>query len=250
MPIPNYKLIIFDLDGTLTPSKSPLEPVMADLLVRLIKKVRVAVISGCGYPQFVTQFLSKFPHYTEGLSNLILLPTSGTRMYLWRGTWSIQYAEDLTQPEKDKILTAINESLKAIRFIMPEKTYGQLIEDRGSQITFSALGQLTPIAIKSTWDPDHRKRLQLIEILSRKIPRFDIRVGGMTSVDITRRGVNKAYGIRKLEEHFKLVPEDILFVGDSLFRDGNDFPAKATGVDCLPVKDPEETRTIIEGWLE
>ncbi len=243
------KLIIFDLDGTLSPSKSPLEPDMAALLIRLLETKKVAVISGGGYPQFETQFLKALPISSERFSGLYLLPTSGTRLYVWRGSWCEQYAEHLTPPEKEKILSALNAALQSTGWVKPAKSYGQLIEDRGSQITFSALGQGAPLAEKLAWDPSREKREKIAEIIRAKIPSFEVRIGGSTSIDITRRGINKGYGIRKLEEYLKIPLDEILFVGDALFHGGNDYPAKATGVDCIQVSGPEETKKLISSWL-
>lgn len=249
MPLPNYDLIIFDLDGTVSASKMPMEKEMSELFTKLISKKKVAVISGGGWRQFETQFLHGLPTSCEYFGNLLLLPASGTRLYIWRGTWCEQYAEHLSPKEKEKIMTALHETLKSTRFAHPEKTYGQQIEDRGSQITFSALGQHAPFELKSVWDPDHAKRRKIVDILKTKVPEFDMRIGGTTSIDITKRGVNKGYGIRKLEDYLKIPIDRMLFVGDALFQGGNDYPAKATGIDCIQVKGPEETKELIRGWL-
>lgn len=249
MSLPNYDLIVFDLDGTLAPSKSPLENDMSELLFRLLGSKKVAVISGGGYQQFETQFLVRLPTTGDRLNNLFLLPTSGTKLYAWRGTWCEQYAEHLSPKEKEQIMTTLNEALRATGFATAEKTFGQRIEDRGSQITFSALGQEAPLPLKSAWDPAHAKRQKIVDLMRSKIPQFDIRIGGTTSIDITRRGVNKGYGIRKLEDYLKIPIGRMLFVGDALFQGGNDYPAKATGIDCIQVKGPEETKELIRGWL-
>jgi len=243
------KLIIFDLDGTLAPSKSAMDAEMAGLLVKLMETKTVAVISGGGYPQFMTQFLHSLPVSSDKYSNLLLLPTSGTRMYTWKGSWVEVYAEHLTTKEKDKIMTALNSALAQVGYVVPNKTYGQIIEDRGSQITFSALGQSAPLDVKEAWDPDRVKRQKISKILNEKIPEFDVRVGGTTSVDITRRGVNKSYGIRKLEQITGTSLDQMVFVGDTLFPGGNDYPAKATGIDCFPVTGPEDTKALIKQWV-
>ncbi len=248
-PFSSYSLVVFDLDGTLSPSKSALTADMADVLLKLLGKIKVAVISGGGYPQFQVQFLQNLPSSSQSFSNLFILPTSGTRFYIWRSTWNEIYAEHLTPIEKEKVVTSLKEALDVTCFNPANKIYGDLIEDRGSQITFSALGQSAPLGLKETWDPDRSKRQKIVDIIKAKIPEFDVRIGGSTSIDITKRGINKAFGIRKLEEYLKLGPEQILFVGDALFQGGNDFPAKATGVDCVQVSGPEETKTLIEGWL-
>lgn len=243
------KLFIFDKDGTLTPSKSAMQDSMAKLFMQLLTHTKVAVISGLGYTEFETQILNKLPTGASQLSNLILLPTSGTRLYLWRGSWCEQYAEHLSLQEKESIMDAISGALTSASHQVPEKIYGNTIEDRGSQITFSALGQKAPLELKVAWDPNHEKRKKIISFLQQKIPGFDLRIGGTTSIDITRKGVNKSYGIRKLEEYLHMPPEEMVYVGDSLFYGGNDYPVKATGIDCIPVKDHIDTERLIESWL-
>ena len=170
-------------------------------------------------------------------------------MYVWRGDWVEQYSEQLSPKERERIILALNNALKTIGYTAPQQSYGELIEDRGSQITFSALGQQAPLDKKEQWDPTREKREKIAAILKEKIPEFDARIGGTTSIDITKRGVNKAYGIRKLEDILKLTPDDIIFVGDALFHGGNDYPARATGVDCVPVTGPEDTAAHIREWL-
>lgn len=248
MSAPQKQLIMFDLDGTLGRSKCTLDPEMEHLLQQLIQRKKVAIISGGGYPQFQTQVLNAFPR-DEHFTNLFLLPTSGTRLYSWRGTWNEQYAEHLSPREKSKVMMAINAALKQAGHVQPSRVYGTIIEDRGSQITFSALGQQAPVEEKMIWDPTRQKREAIVALLRPRLPEFDVRIGGSTSIDITKKGVNKAYGIRKLEEFLHLSPDDILFVGDTLFPGGNDYPAKATGVDCIAVKNPEDTKILIKQWL-
>jgi phosphomannomutase len=249
MDISKKKLAIFDLDGTLAPSKSTLEPDMAKLLVELLSKVRVAVISGGAYPQFQTQFLSQLPHSNQHYSSLILLPTSGTQLYIWKGEWHQEYAEFISEEDRAHIISSLTAAMKKTGYHAPSVQYGDIIEDRLSQITFSGIGQKAPLAEKKKWDPDRSKRKKIAELLAPKIPRFDVRFGGTSSIDITPKGVNKAYGIRKLEEYLKLSVDDMVFVGDALYEGGNDFPARATGVECIQVADPEETKRLIAGWL-
>ncbi len=243
------QLIIFDLDGTLAPSKSFIDAEMAELLTKLLARKKVAVMSGGGYPQFETQLLRALPHNSENFGNLYLMPTSGTRLFTWKGSWVSQYAEHLSLKEKEKIMTSLNMALKQAGYEKPAKVYGDLIEDRGSQITFSALGQNAPLEAKKSWDPTRVKRDAIVNFLLSRIPEFDIRLGGTTSIDITKRGVNKGYGIRKLEEYLKIPLENMTFVGDALYRGGNDYPAKATGIDCIQVSGPEETKKLIASWL-
>ena len=127
-----------------------------------------------------------------------------------------------------------------------EKTWGEVIEDRGSQITFSALGQNAPLEKKKTWDPDFVKRKKIKAILDRLIPEFSIRMGGTTSLDVTKPGIDKAYGINKLKDILGIELSEMIFIGDALFPGGNDYPVKQAGVVSISVRDPQEAKRIIE----
>jgi HAD superfamily hydrolase (TIGR01484 family) len=247
--IKDKEIIIFDLDGTLTPSKSDLGHDMALLIEELIKIKKVAIISGGGYAQFLTQFINKLDRGVN-FSNMVLLPTSGTKMYTWNGDWIERYAENFTKNEKDKVYDALNIAFKKIHYIEPKIIYGDTIEDRGSQITFSGLGQKAPLDQKKVWDPDRKIRSNIMNELASLLPGFDIRLGGISSIDITKKGVNKGYGIRKLEKFTGIPINEMLFLGDALYLGGNDFPAKASGVDCISVSGPDEVKIIVESWLK
>lgn len=241
------KLIVFDLDGTLAESKASLDTEMSTLLISLLVLVKVAVISGGNWPQFEKQLLSNLPH-DERLKNLSLLPTCGTKFYRYEKVWKPLYSEDFTEDEKKTIITAFSQALELSGF-KSEKHWGELIEDRGSQITFSALGQEAPLEEKKKWDPDFIKRKQIKVILETLIPTFFVRLGGTTSVDVTKPGIDKGYGIRKLKETLSISIDEMIFIGDALFPGGNDYPVKEAGVVSIQVKDSNETKRVIETLL-
>jgi phosphomannomutase len=237
-------LIIFDLDGTLAESKSSLDAEMAVLLGALLGIVKVAVISGGNWPQFEKQLISNFPD-NQRLKDLFLLPTCGTKFYRYAGKWEKIYSEDFTSAEKEKIVGSLKKALEEAG-LTPEKTWGEAIEDRGSQITFSALGQQAPIAEKKKWDPDFSKRKKIKSLLEKHIPEFSVHMGGATSIDVTKPGIDKAYGIRKLRDMLGISIQEMVFIGDALFPGGNDYPAKEAGVASIQVRDPNETKRVIE----
>ena len=243
------KLIVFGLDGTLAGSKSPLDSEMSGLLHDLLLIVKVAVISGGDWPQFEKQLLSNLPH-DERLANLSLLPTCGTKFYRYdSAAWKKIYSEDLTAEERDKILSSLTKAIISADF-KTDKLRGEQIEDRGSQITFSALGQKAPLEEKNKWDPDFSKRKKIKAILDTLIPEFSVRIGGSTSIDITKPGIDKAYGIRKLRDLLGISLKEMIYIGDALYVGGNDYPAKEAGVDCISVKDPNETKRVIPTIIE
>ena len=241
------KLIVFDLDGTLAESKSSLDPEISGLLHDLLGVVKVAVISGGDWPQFEKQVVSKLPH-DERLRELSLLPTCGTKFYQYSGTWKRLYEEDFTPEEREKILSSLKKAIGVAGFKI-EKLWGEQVEDRGSQITFSALGQHAPLEEKEKWDPDFAKRKKIKAILDTSIPEFSVRIGGSTSIDITKPGIDKAYGIGKLRDLLHVSLQEMIYIGDALFVGGNDYPAEKAGVDSIPVKGPDETKRVIQAII-
>lgn len=245
------KLIIFDLDGTLAESKQSLDEDMKSLLARLLKEIKVAVISGGNWQQFERQLIASLPQQLNLFTNLFLLPTCGTKYYKYNtefANWRKVYSEDFTIAEKQTIIEALNKAM-VVSGMRPKCQWGEIVEDRGSQITFSALGQDAPVEEKKKWDADFSKRKKIVQIVDSFIPEFSVRMGGATSIDITKPGIDKAYGIKKLKELLGIEIADMLFVGDALFPGGNDYPAKEIGCDCIHIRDHNETKRVIETML-
>jgi phosphomannomutase len=238
------KLIVFDLDGTLAESKSALDGEMAALLRALLLVIKVAVISGGNWQQFEKQLLANLPR-DERLKNLSLLPTCGTKFFKYNGGWERLYSEDFTGEQKEKITSSLRQAI-GISDCLTAGSWGELIEDRGSQITLSALGQQAPVEEKRKWDPDFAKRTQMKALLDTLIPEFSVRLGGMTSIDVTKPGIDKAYGVRKLRDILGIPIDAMIFVGDALFPGGNDYPAKEAGAACIEVRDPHEAKRVVE----
>ncbi len=244
------KMIVTDLDGTLAPSKSAIDGEMAVLIAELLRHKSLAVIGGGSYEQFRDQFISALDIGAEQARSLYLFPTCATSMYVFsKGGWLCAYAERLTRPEKEKITKAFNLALPLGGYVRPIKTYGEVLEDRGTQITFSALGQTAPLHLKSSWDPDASRRMAIKAYLEKIIPEFDVRIGGTTSIDVTRKGRDKAYGIRNIVKRLHYGINEMLFIGDALFEGGNDYPARTTGVDCIQISGPEEAKALIRDMV-
>jgi HAD superfamily hydrolase (TIGR01484 family) len=252
------KLIAFDLDGTLAPSKSPAHDRMTTALAGLLDNFQVCVISGGKFEQFEKQLLGNLEATPEQLEKLHIMPTCGTRYYNYDmadNKWHKVYSEDFTEAEKKKIIDALNKGFDDLK-LRADKTYGDCIEDRGSQVTFSVLGQdivdelgEEGLRLKHEWDPDNKKKNKLRDYIAPLIPEFEVRVGGVTSIDVTKKGIDKAYGMRKLMEMLEISKEDILFIGDRLQEGGNDYPVKAFGIDSVEISNWEETAMAVEVML-
>ena len=241
------RLVAFDLDDTLAPSKSALPSAMAEQLRALLDVVPVCVISGGEFGQFRAQLLENLDATSEQLSKLHLMPTCGTRYYRWNAdhsNWHQVYANDLSQDERERAIKSLRQRAHE-QGVWEAQPWGEIIEDRGSQITFSALGQQAPLEAKRAWDPSGDKKRKLRDAVALDVPDLEVRAGGSTSVDITRRGIDKAYGMAKLVEMTGIAPQDMLFIGDRLDEAGNDYPVKAAGYPTRPVSGWEECVDVI-----
>lgn len=244
-----YKVITFDLDGTLAESKQSVTIEMATLLSRLSSVTKVAIISGGDWPQFKKQLIPALMQQEVVLDNFILCPTCATKMYVYQNNdWEQLYSLNLSDDDHAKIKLAFDIALK-ITGLMPSRIYGAQVEDRGSQITFSALGQEAPLEEKMKWDPDFSKRKILKIELEKLLSGFSIRLGGSTSIDITTDGIDKAYGIRQIAKYTDSSVNEMFFIGDAIFPDGNDYPITTTGCDFVSVNSVKDTESAILGLL-
>lgn len=245
-------VIAFDLDDTLAVSKSPITDRMGELLVKLLDKYNVAIISGGKLELFKTQVVDRLGATPKQLTHLHLMPTCGTRYYRYNATkneWMRQYSNDLTDNEKRKIIKVLELSAKNLG-LWEEKPYGPIIEDRDSQITYSALGQEAPSDKKYKWaekNAEVRKKLRIM--VAEQLPDLEVRLGGTTSVDVTHIGIDKAYGMEKLIAELGISKDNVLFIGDKLQEGGNDYPVKAMGIDTIEVNGWKDTAFVLEGIL-
>ncbi len=246
------QLIAFDLDDTLAVTKSAVSDRMAELLAELLHKYQVCVISGGKKELLMKQVVDNLQTEHHHLLNLHLLPTCGTRYYRYddaKREWIKIYAEDLKKTDKQKIAEILDKASEKLGY-KQEKPFGAIIEDRGSQVTYSACGQEAPPAVKYKWDPDQEKRKKIVEAVKSELSEFEVRIGGTTSIDVTILGIDKAYGMEKIMQNLEIGKDDILFVGDKLQEGGNDYPVKAMGIDCVEVENHLSTELVIETILK
>lgn len=252
------KIIAFDLDGTLAESKQPLAMDMAEVLFLLAKEKKVAIISGGSFEQFKKQFLPNFIPPEKDIeiiySNLILLPTSGSKRYQYSLSlkdWIITDIEKMSDDVKEKALKILKDYVVAGNYGIGALVKGdEVVEDRLTQITMSALGQHASISNKKIWDPDQKKRLKIKEELEPLLPELEINIGGTTSLDFLVKGFNKAKGLLRLLNTLGMDKSDMLFVGDAIFPGGNDYSPYEEGIDCERVSGPEEVKRIVKSWVK
>lgn len=246
------KCVVCDLDGTLAESKEPIDARMARLTQQIIRKDIFAVLGGGDPSLFFAQVVE--PLLENGSSDnfhrLGLFPTSGACGYAYQDDrWKELYAETLHPREIAKVLAAFETAFANTDYRHPEKRYGTVLENRGTAVVFSAVGQQAPLTVKREWNKRFDRRRELQQALETLLPKHEVVIGGLTSIDVTRKGVDKAFGIQNIKNLFSLKTEEILFLGDALFPGGNDERVKRSGVDTHQVNSPDETAMILQDWI-
>ena len=223
------------MDNTLSESCRQISDEMAGVISNLVNNgFEFVVIAGSDVKEIKQQVCSKVN------AKIHVLGTSGTKYYLWNGKELEKvYALNLTEAEKQKILDSLDDLCEKFD-IKPVTSKEDQILKRGSQITLSAIGRHAPFEMKEAFDPDKKKRMKWINYLKPKLSEFLIVMGGSTSIDITKKGFDKGYGIKEFARynHFNL--DDILFFGDGIFPGGNDYSVVGV-VDYVKVKNPGDT---------
>lgn len=240
-----FKLISFDMDGTLAPSKWQMDEEMVELFKKLLSKYKVWIISWWDYSQFQKQVIPFLWNDEKLLSNLYICPTCSTKMYLYENnSWNKKYSLDFSESEKKKIINTLNNAIEKLN-LKPEITYWELVEDRWTQITYSALGQKAPLEAKEVWDPDFKVRKKIRDYIKYDLKEFNILIGWATSIDVTKDWVDKAYWVKKLAEVAEISLDEIIFVWDAVFPGWNDFPPLEIWVTSKKVFSVEDTKNYI-----
>jgi len=242
--------VVFDLDNTLTKSKQPIEEPMLHTLSSLLKNTNVAITSGGKLEQLIKQVAEKIPD-DNLLGKLFLLPTSGAALYVYENKdWKCIYEDSLSPEEVEDIGNAIrfaNDKTHTVDF--NQQSYGERIEFRGAQISFSALGQKAPLEEKIAWDPTRAKREAFLAMILPLLKAYTVRIGGTTTIDITKKGIDKAYGIKQLSKYLSIPINRMLYVGDELGPAGNDEVVIKTGIETRTVTNPDDTEHFIKSLL-
>ena len=242
--------LVFDLDNTLAASKQAITSAMGAAIGELLSRTVVAVVSGGKLQQLTKQVANRLPKRAD-VSKLYLLPTSGAALFAYEnGAWKSRNEDVIQKSEAKRVMKILETAARAtgcIEFDQP--SFGPRIEYRGSQISLSALGQRAPASRKKAWDPDRVRRQKLQKAIAMALPDYTVRSGGLTTIDVTHKGIDKAYGIRTLSAQLGIPLDRMLYVGDALYPGGNDEVVIPTGIPTRSVRDPNETLAFIHELL-
>lgn len=260
------KVLAFDVDQTLNVAKTPIPPEMAEVLSKCLDHFYICPISGQKFEQFLVQIVDPIvacatdtAKLLSRLENLRLFVAQGTQYYRYQKTsdtynpadWQQVYNYPLKDEDVVKITTVLEEATRELGFWEADKLAAgdEIIENRLSQVTFSALGQKAGTDVKYAWDPDLKKRQAIVEKCREKLPDFLYEIGGTTSINVAAPGMNKEFGMTHVLEELQVAKSDVLYFGDMTQPGGNDYPVVAMGVDTITVRSHEDTLYALRGIL-
>jgi len=235
-----------------------MEEGMVKLFKRLLAIKKVAIIGGGKYAIFKSLLLDRLGRSEKLLNNLFLFPTTATSFYRYERGWKRMYAHTLTREQRARIKKTFQRVFDEIGYVHPKKIYGELIEDRHTQVTFSVYGQdvvkmlgKRGIRMKEQWKKKYTStKMKIANRMAKYLPDLEVRAAGFTSIDVTRKGIDKAYGLRQIEKNLNVRLKDMIFIGDAITPGGNDYAVVRTGVDYIQVTGPKGTTAIIQFLLK
>lgn len=254
------KVLSFDIDQTLNIAKTPIPDEIAELLTKALDHFLICPISGQKFDQFLIQIVDRLTEATPTqLANLHLFVAQGTQYYRYNPigstylpeNWEQVYSYPLSSQEVQKITSAIETAARELGFWEAANLQSgdEIIENRLSQVTFSALGQKASTKAKYAWDPDCKKREQIAQRAKELAPEFEYEIGGTTSINAFTPGMNKKFGMTHLMDELKVTKDEILYFGDMTQPGGNDYPVAQMGIDTITVRSHEDTAFAIRGLL-
>lgn len=264
------KVLAFDIDQTLNIAKTPIPPEIAEVLSRCLDHFYICPISGQKFEQFLVQIVDPLLAYAaqnpneqakllSRLKNLHLFVAQGTQYYRYEAhgdtydpsDWQQVYNYPLAEEDVVKITTVLEAAAKELGFWEEDQLApgDQIIENRLSQVTFSALGQKAATDVKYAWDPDLKKRQAIVRKCQEKLPDFLYEIGGTTSINVAAPGMNKEFGMTHLLEELGVQKSDVLYFGDMTEPGGNDYPVVKMGIQTITVRSHEDTLYALRGII-
>ena len=235
--MPRY--IFFDLDNTLTRSRSLVTKEMSLLLTQLSQKHEVIIVSGATQKQITLQLGKSLAgrYWVMGQNGNMCVTKKGELLWENKMDWT----------QKLVVLEYANSIIEKKLFRYKNKL--DLIQDRDCQISYSIIGHSEDIGRKERADPDQIKRLTVLKKFPFRSKSVEVKIGGTTCFDFFIKGYNKGRNVNELCKKMKWKKNDCLYIGDALFKNGND----ETVIGVTPtrqVADPKETERVISEILK
>ena len=215
------RIFIFDVDGTLTPSRLPMTKEFQKFFKEWIKKNKFYLVTGSDLPKLQEQ-MCFYDIEAEGI-----FTCCGNQF--WKPDPSIvNTSAELIYDNKFEMTNKLKSSLEVMLMSSqyPHR-YGNHIEDRGSMVNFSVVGRNCTQEQREKyyeWDKEKGERRKMSIFLKNKFKNLDAVIGGQISIDIYPKGNDKSQILNIIEQERLVQPDEYIFVGDGIDNKGNDYP--------------------------
>jgi len=215
------KIYIFDVDGTLTPSRLPMTKEFQKFFKKWIKKNKFYLVTGSDLPKLQEQ-MDFLDIEAEGI-----FTCCGNQF--WKpDPHIVNTSAELIYENKFELTSKLKNTLEVMLMSSQYKhRYGNHIEDRGSMVNFSIVGRNCTQEQRDKyfeWDKEKGERKKISTFLKHKFPDLDAVIGGQISIDIYPKGMDKSQVFGIIEQDRLVQPDEYIFIGDRIENGGNDYP--------------------------
>ena len=208
------KIFMFDIDGTLTPSRLRMTEKFAKFFDKWSNENKYYLVTGSDLDKTKEQLPIAYIDKAEAI-----FTCCGNQM--WRDN-------ELIYDNKFELTSKLKNSLEVVLMSnqYPHR-YGNHIEDRGSMVNFSIVGRNCNQEQREhffKWDEEKGERKKISTFLKHKFKDLDAVLGGQISIDIYPKGMDKSQIFNVIEQERLVQPDEYIFIGDRTERGGNDYP--------------------------
>ena len=241
------RVYIFDVDGTLTPSRQKMTDEFKKFFDEWSKRNPFYLVSGSDIEKMDEQLPDSIIERAKGIFSC-----GGNELWEFdphvvNFPFTRIYQNKFTPPIQ--LMTYLGEQ---IRFSDTPVQSTNHIEDRGSLLNFSVVGRNCTLEERAQyfeWDNEVEERKKIAEDITSHWPELDAVIGGQISIDIVPKGRDKSQILKHIQK--KENADKYIFLGDRIQEGGNDYPlaklmGKTEGCRYYKVEDYNETKQILE----
>ncbi|MBP9749566.1 MAG: HAD-IIB family hydrolase [Candidatus Pacebacteria bacterium] len=217
-----YTHLFFDMDGTVTRSRSLIAPKMKTLLSS--GSWDIVIVSGANAEQMAFQM--------DGTPCYMLCQNGNHALRNGVDMWK----DDLTPQE----VAEIEAHIAALPRTWDVPDLNDLVEYRGSQVSYSVYGHHAPVDEKERFDPDQNKRKAMLAAVPLVSETVEVKIAGTCTLDYFRKGKNKGYNVARLIEHEDWKTDECIYFGDAVYPGGNDETVIGV-IETVGVENPDDT---------
>ncbi len=245
------RVFIFDVDGTLTPSRQPMTKEFQEFFSEWSEKNKFYLVTGSDIEKLQEQMCM------YDISAEALFTCCGNEMWIpdphiVNISAYQKYRKEFKPPKR------LIEYLKLeLKFSPYKKQYGNHIEDRETMVNFSIVGRDCTQEQRedyNKYDIEKGERKRISEVIKRQFPELDAVIGGQISIDIYPKGKDKSQILDVIKSHYIPHVDEYIFIGDRTMVGGNDYPLaklmeESKNCRFFQTEGPEQTMEILQ-WLE